>query len=435
MESVTHPGINGPYSFARRVFHSLPYPLRNKVSPIVYFFYKILGTIRPEIWNITGIRKGSQSPISVCLYNTTPQSRDYLCKLIFCSSVRAHRLGRTWLWNTHKVPDAAGNSALIFCEVDASYLRFLPAGRGIVIPTWIYGEVELPRGPSARKCNGVQNALRKIRQHSLDYEISRDRRRLDDFYNNMYLPHLKLRYGDSAYIASKETVEAGFDKGELLFVKKNGECITGQLITYKGSCACLAWLGVRDGNWDHARAGAEAASWEYFFRRAEDRGCLKASLTRARPFLNDGLLRFKRTWSQKLVRSMSLKFLLKICADSDAAKAFLVNTPLIFERAGRFYGAVFLNDKMPLTLDALQATCKEHFHPGMAALIVFQFSPRSMAVELESLPASPPDFTKNNLTDSLDFRQLSRAEWMELIQGLGFVRIERAVAIYPRSND
>ncbi len=103
------------------------------------------------MWSVTGAMLGSQVSISVCLYSTTAQFRDYLCPTIFGPAFRARYLGRTWLWNMQKAPKAASDAALVFSDLDAPYLKFLRAERGMLIPSWIHGEAKLPRGPEKRE--------------------------------------------------------------------------------------------------------------------------------------------------------------------------------------------------------------------------------------------------------------------------------------------
>jgi hypothetical protein len=426
------------FPFAKKVYLALPRRLRAFVSPIGYFFYDLLNSLRPEAWCLTGEMQGSQLPISVCLFVMTAQSRSYVCKLIFGSSFQARYLGRTWVWNADKPHEAASGCAIVFSALHAPYVRLLRTGCGIPIPTWLYGEAELPRGQAAINSKSTKSALRRIRNNSLEFEITHDQRRFDDFYDNMYVAHIKRRYGDGAFVIPRKRVQENFDKGELLLIKKEGEYISGQLITYKGSRACLPWLGVRDGNWEHVRDGAEGASYEFSFRRAEEKGCQTMDLTRSRPFLNDGLLRFKRTLSQRIVGAEPHRFLLRILSDSQATRAFLDNTPFIFERFGQFHGAVFASGETPLTLEALRQINKQHFHAGMATLVVFQFSPGMAGAEDGCPPALPPDLSASYATDPSDpFRckQMPRVDWTDLIKGLGFAGIGQAIAIYPKDED
>jgi hypothetical protein len=425
-------------SFCKAVYGALPKSLRAYVSPATFYFYGLLNSIRPKVWRIEGEGCGSSMTISVCLYATTAQFRSFAGELIFGTSFRSSDLGRTWVWNTQRVPKGASAFALIMSETDKPFLRLLLAGCGVLIPAWVNGEAALPRSHREKQRMSAKNRYRKIREHSLEFEITHDQRLFDDFYDNMHVPHAKQRFGDSLHMCPRIDAQADFDKGELLLVRRRGEYISGLLITYEGECICLRWLGVRDGNREYVEAGAIAACFEFALRHAEEKGCRTARFYRSRAFLQDGVLRFKRTLSQRIVEADHHKFLLRILSDSVATRAFLENSPFIFERFDKLHGAVFLSSDTPLTIAMLRRVNKEHFHPGMSQLVVFQFSREMTSSEGWAASVPTPELAENQSTDSDDplrYRQLSNAEWTDLIWGLGFGGIRQAVAIYPRETN
>lgn len=76
--------------------------------------------------------------------------------------------------------------------------------------------------------------------------------------------------------------------------------------------------------------------------------------------------------------------------------------------------------------------------PGMSTLVVFQFSPGTAGAEDGCPPALPPDLAANYATDPSDpfqCKQMLRADWTDLIRGLGFSGIARAIAIYPNGEN
>ena len=344
-------------------------------------------------------------------------------------------LGRTWVWNTHKSLKVPGACSVLFSEIDAPLTNLLRAGCGVLIPAWVHGEVALPRSKKKKERQKSNYLQTKIHKQSLEVAISHDQRRFDDFYDNMYVPYVRHRFGESAQLAPREGAEADFREGELLLVKKQNEYISGQIIKYEGSCACLRWLGVRDGNWDYVRDGAVAALYEFAFLRAEEKGCRKAKFYKSRAFLEDGVLRFKRTMSQRIVEADNCKSLLRIESDSPGTRAFLEASPFIFERFGQLHGAVFLNDETPLTLEVLRKMNKQYFHTGMSQLVVFQFAPETTIAAGRAAPGLSTELSSNHLTNPSDlfcYKQLSRAEWTDLIRGIGCAGIGHAFAIYPK---
>jgi len=421
-------------SFCKAVYQSLPKPLRVWVSPATFYFHGLLSSIRPQVWSIRGDVRGSQLPISVCLYSTTAQFRSFAGELIFGASFRSNYLGKAWVWNTQKVPKGASGFAMVLSETDAPFLSLLRAASGVVIPAWVYGEAALPRSHREKQRMSSKDRQRKIRQHSLEFEITHDQRLFDDFYDNMLVPHAKQRFGEGVHVCPRIDAQADFDKGELLLVRRQGEYISGLLVTYEGPYICLRWLGVRDGNKEYVQAGAIAASFEFALRHAEEKGCRKVKFYRSRAFLEDGALRFKRTLSQRIVSADHHKFLVRIESDSPATRAFLENSPFLFERFGELHGSVFVNGGAPLTVAALRKINKEHFHPGMSQLVVFQFSAEITKGEDRAASVPTPELAANQSADPDDplrYKQLSNAEWTDLIQGLGCTGIGQAFTIYP----
>jgi len=433
------PGVAGRLLWlGKAAYRAIPKPLRVWVSPITFYFHGLLNSIRPQVWRIAGEVCGSPLTISVCLYSTTLQFRNLAGNLIFGTSFRSSCLGRTWVWNTQRVPKGASGFAMVMSETDASFLRLLRDGCGVLIPAWVYGEAALPRSRKEKQRLSAKYRNRKIRQHSLEFEITHDQRGFDDFWDNMLIPYARERFGEGAQLPPREGAQASFEKGELLLVRRQGEYISGLVITYEGECICLRWLGVRGGNREYVQAGAVAALYEFALRHAEEKGCRKVKFYRSRAFLQDGALRFKRTLSQRIVKADPHKFLLRIVSDSVATRAFLENSPFLFERFGKLYGAIFVNGEAPLTLAALRKINNEHFHPGMSQLVVFQFSPEMTNGESEAASVLSPELSSKLVTEPSDaffYKQLSNAEWTDLIRGLGCTGIRQAVAIYPKQEN
>ena len=419
--------------FARTLYKALRTRLRIFAHPI-RLCSELLRPLRPHVWIVTGEEKGSHLPLSICLSATTDEYKSYLLELIFGSSFRARYLGRTWLWNVFKTtPKTAGGCSMVFAEVDRRYLKLLGGGRGIVIPAWIFGEVDLPRGPVVMKRKSHLYVLRKIRQNHLEFEISRDPQRFDDFYHNMYVAYTKERYGDTAFFSTKEVRKAQFDNGELLFVKKQGEYISGMLIGYDGTRAHLRCVGVRDGNRDYVRDGAISAAYEFSLRRAEEKGYRKCGLARSRSFLRDGVLRFKRNLPQTIIGASNRKLVVRVLEETHATRAFLQNNPFIFERSGELNGLVFMSSEVPPTPQALQEIGKQHLHAGLSKLVAYFFCPGDKGSENGIEWEFPPGLSQD--TSSPGYEHLSPAEATDLIKGLGCIGKTIAIAIHPDKED
>lgn len=361
------------HSLARTVYRSLPTRFRAIANPAASWYDRIR-RLRLEVWRITGEERESNLPLSIGLCVLTKEYKSYLLDLIFGSSFQEQYFGRIWIWNVFKkIPQVLSGCSAIVAEIHESHLSFLGSSIGFVIPAWVTGETNLPLDPRMLRHKSVQSDIRKIRHQRLEFEITRAPEQFADFYQNMYIPHIERVHGEGAFFASREALKAHFDNGDLLMVKKQDDCIAGMLITYSGGCPHLRCLGVRDGNPDYVSDGAIAAAYEFSLRYLEEKGYRKVRLGLSRAFLRDGVIRYKKKWSQRIVRASTHKFCLKILSDTDTTRVFLQNTPFIFESLGKLSGAIFVGTDVLLTPQLLQRLYNEHFHIGLSRLVVFTF--------------------------------------------------------------
>ena len=420
------------YRFAKTLYRAIPRPLRALAYPIAAKSV-LIRRLRPEVWIIAGEEQVSHLPLSVCLYAATNENRIYLQNLIFGSSFRARYIGRIWLWNAFTgLPEAAKGCSIVIADVHDRHLKLMGARAGIIIPAWVRGYVDLPRSPAVIRRDSVKDIQRRIRREGLEFEVTRDLQSFDYFYQNMHVPYLKGRYGDSAVVSSREEIKAQFDNGELILVKKKGEYISGAIVSYQGELASFPYLGVLDGRWEFVAGGAISASYEFVLQHLETTSCRKANFGQSRAFLNDGVLRFKKKYGYEIVNSTIHKFLTKVVSDTNATRAFLRNNPFIVERSGKFYGVVFLDGEVPPTPQTLQEINKQHSHAGLLKILVCSFSPD--ATTKSEVPKPLPDLNPDGSSrppGQPHYEYLSQAEWMSLIGELGAIGIDNVIAICP----
>jgi Acetyltransferase (GNAT) domain len=366
----------------------------------------------------------------------TDEYKVYLQNVIFGDLFQARYLGRAWLWKAfNTLPTAAGGCSILIAEVHERHVKLMGTNAGIVVPAWIRGHAPLPRGPEVMQRSSIKRILRTIRQQSFEYEVTRDPEKFDYFYQKMYVPYIKKRYGDSAFLSPREKLKAKFDSGELILVRKQNEYVSGVLLVYEGDVARMPSLGVRDGEWELVVDGALVALYEFILQHLEQRGCRRVDLGESRTFLNDGVLRSKRKYGHTLSSASIHKFLIRVLSDTNAARAFLQNNPFIFQYAGEFRGAVFLDAAAPPSLRTLHEMHKEHSHPGLSELMAFFFSPADTATPNPPtpLPDSPTE-TSDPPQDQPIYQHLTSADYAPVINCLGPIRIANAIAIRPHEK-
>lgn len=372
-------GVGTLLTLAKRLYYRLPVRLHWVSSPAV-FCYRFLKRLRPELWLVTGEERSSHLPLSV-LCAASNQSKAYLRKLIFKPPFHEQNLGRTWVWNILKrLQKAAPGCSVILTEVEKSHCRLLGRKGWFFIPSWVRGEAPLPRDPSVMKSRSVQSDLRRIRKCALDFEVTRDRRRFDDFYHTMYLPYATRAHGDMALTLSYKDMRAKSPNFELLLVRTPERDIAGILIVYDGTCARLGSLGARDGLPDDLLGSAVGALFHFSLQYLEGRHYAKATLGYSRAFLRDGVLRYKKKWSQRIISTFHGGFALKLLSDKPAIRAFLQNNPFIIESGKSLYAAVFVDTEQPLTWKELTQIDKDYYYAGLSGVFVYPLPGRGTPV-------------------------------------------------------
>ena len=136
----------------------------------------------------------------------------------------------------------------------------------------------------------------KIKRNHLDFFVTKDPAFFDFFYHRMYLPYMRERHRSRAIYREHEDMRKSFDHGELLFIRKGQDLIAGVLIDYQimETIPRTTQLGVLDGNADYVREGALAAIYYYTIKYLKDKGHQRFNVGLSRPFLSDGVLRYKR---------------------------------------------------------------------------------------------------------------------------------------------
>jgi hypothetical protein len=302
------------------------------------------------------------------------------------------------LWRVSKVLEEAGEgcgAALV--RVRPCLRRLLGPQTWLSVPAWLVGEVDIPLAASVLTTDYVKNDLRKIRKHALGFEVTQSLSRLDDFYHNMYLPHITQTYRDGAIIISHHAMRKEFYKCELLLVKKQSEYVAGALIRYSDTGPSLWSIGIRDGSRQFVRDGASSALYYFLFDYLVDKGFAKVGLGKSRAFLHDGVLTYKRKRGMRILGTSGGYFYLRVPKDTEASRAFLKVNPLIFESEGRLYGAVFTEaDAKPSVDKDFRRLRKEYFFEGLSEVFVVQCG-----------RSGPPGMVPEEWASSMSFHRAS----------------------------
>lgn len=365
---------------ANKLYNKLPRRLNSIAIPLIdlYACFRPFPHLSLKLSILTGKERISNSSVSL-LYAANDSdafkmsNRNYLLNLIFADSYDERYVGQTWLWKIHKInPTIWQNCSFMIVHLSKSHLKFLQLSNCFYIPNWLIGETEIPKDPNSIKNLSLKSDFRRIRKHSLKFEVTKDLKLFDEFYRHMYLPYITAAHGSSAYVMSYDYLIKEFKKCELLLIKKQEKHIAGILIAYE-DLPRLWSLGVRDSNPEYLKAGAVGGLFYYSLLYLKSKGYKTVNFGWSRAFILDGVLQYKRKWAQSIVDSTSYGYALKVISYTTPVKAFLQSNPFIFECHDGLQGAVYVNSDEMLSSDDFKAFHKKYFYDGLSKLNIYYF--------------------------------------------------------------
>jgi hypothetical protein len=156
--------------------------------------------------------------------------------------------------------------------------------------------------------------------------------------------------------------------------------IAGAEIAYDKYGPRLAYNGVLDGNMEYRRDGALAATYYFAFQYLEGKGYNSVNLGGSKPFIRDGVLKYKTKLSQRIIGTEPNDgFMLKAVSDTAATRSFFCSDPFIFESHGQLNGAIFVDTEKLLCPEEFKRMDKDYFLPGLSKLFIYHFQANDMA--------------------------------------------------------
>jgi len=235
----------------------------------------------------------------------------------------------------------------MFFETRKSLIKFIPDKKLFFIPDWVGAEVDLSQNLSLliKRSSSVKYIANKIKKNKLKYSISNKNDDLNYFYNKMYTPYIRNRHQNKAFIKKYSEIEKAFHKGELLFIRKEQNIVAGVIINYDqpNGAPRLTQLGVLDGNYDYVKDGVISALYFCAMEYIRDKGFSTLNFGWSRPFLNDGVLNYKKKWRCSFGLESDRMFILLPLTLNHISKEFLINNPFMSIRQNRLVGNIFVD--------------------------------------------------------------------------------------------
>lgn len=297
--------------------------------------------LRFNTWLLDGRERNSGQNISA-LFLGGGAGKTYLADRIFGDDYRETPAGREWLWNLPRVLQQRPVDIVVVTGIGPGLYRYLSGGRDFFIPYWVKGEIVFNELRARLKTSEhLKSDVRRIRKNNFVYEVTRSPERFDDFYHTMYVPHIRNAYGRTALLMRYGQMKELEGQCELMLVTQQGVPLAGQILIYEhGRVRCWS-IGVKDGNREYVRMGAQAALYWYAMQHLSGQGYEAIHAGSSRAFLRDGVLRFKNKWGMRMLEPTRKGFLLKPLRRTQGVMSFLVNNPFIHIEHGQYVGIGF----------------------------------------------------------------------------------------------
>lgn len=283
--------------------------LQKTVASLIYLLYTRgvqLNAVMSQFWLpqyiVTGIEKESGKRICF-LYIGNEKFPLFLSDLLFVESPKVDRIGTVFVWRLQRIVDGLSrdiDAVLVSC--DTFYRRWLSKAGLIVFPHMVDMALDISQSFDEfykGLSNSAKSDVRKVNREGYSYEILSDIDSLRSFYNKMYLPLIQSRFADKPmytppFLFFRLLQMTGY---RLLIVKDtNGNAVSGCFFSVKDDEVFSRYNGVFEGDVGLITVGAESALYYFLIDWAKKNGFNKVDLGYCRPFLHDGVFRYKQKW-------------------------------------------------------------------------------------------------------------------------------------------
>jgi hypothetical protein len=215
-------------------------------------------------------------------------------------------LGRRWFW---QIPNLIkSDNDFVISEISPIALRNFQRYKGYIIPEWTNTRIAIDRPISEiihRNNSDFSNVMRRIRKYNLTYEILTKDEDFEFFNKKIYIPYISSRYGEEALIDDLKKFWNSRPSPVIMAVKEEGLIVGASLIRRSEDSLFLLRVGLLDGNDEYRLHGVIGALYYFGIVEGQKMGCRYFDLGGTRPFLTDGLTKYKIGLGAQFVSELS----------------------------------------------------------------------------------------------------------------------------------
>jgi len=214
-----------------------------------------------------------------------------------------------------------------------------------------------------RMAEGKRRRIRKLVKDGFTFEITKDPVKVKSFYNEIYLPHMLKRHGESAIPISFSEYTQLLLSGYLMLIKKGPEYVSGNLLLSQGNGLRTFITGVK--NVDSELTGGSLAAYYYAIVNGIQKGCAIMDFGETSSFMLDGNFQYKRELGahvRPVTGPSAYVFGIRFSKASEPVMDFLSANPFVFLDGANLSGLIYLE-----SISDLHESCCV---PGLSSLYI-----------------------------------------------------------------
>lgn len=327
---------------------------------------RFLGALRSGVWVIKGAERLTGEPFSL-LFVGSEKQKAYVLRVAFNDEYVETDLGKLYAWQILFLLRVNRHDCDVAMIEGGGLHRSIYQNKSdYFLPLWLKSIAATPLRVTG---NSLKEDLRVIRKAALRYEVTTEMAKLDDFYNCMYLPTINARHGDTTIETEYSVMEQQIaeNQGVLLLVFKDDVSIAGVFVSLE-EIPRLWTLGIRDYKQEYRSYCASTAAYMFAAEYLAAQGYSTMHLGMSRGFLNDGILQYKKKFSQQIIGAGDPGFILKMLRNNKATDNFLSSNPFVYLNEKSLIGAVFLDKEQPESEKGMNRLKKKYEIMGLSGL-------------------------------------------------------------------
>jgi hypothetical protein len=291
---------------------------------------------RQEIVFYEAVPLNSREVLRVVHSGEENRGRDFIERL-YGFIPESKIIGKRFLWSIPRQEQLNSiDCDLVLLESNRLCATKLRNEGFFAIPEWVeFGREVIPelKDRFSGAATSLKTDLKKIRTAGFEFDVSKKLSDFNEFYQEMYLPYVKKRFGASSIVKSRKELQRYFQKGFLFLLLHERKPVAGAIVKVERDQITESTLGVLDGSDCYLKQGVSGAIDYHLLDWAAQNHKSFINVGHTRPFPLDGVYRNKQKWLMSVIpdRDGVMTMGVKICRwDAGMADA-LKEYPFVFQ--------------------------------------------------------------------------------------------------------